>query len=41
MAARIVAGRKALGGFRKVTDLLYVRGLGQGKYQEIQPFVTL
>ncbi len=41
MAARIVAGRKALGGFQKVTDLLYVRGLGQGKFQEIEPYVTL
>ena len=41
MAARIVAGRKALGGFQKITDLLYVRGLGQGKFQAIEPYVTL
>ena len=41
MAARILRARHALGGFQRPSDLLFVPGLAQGKYEAMEPFVRI
>ena len=40
-ARAIVAHRKQQGGFRKVGDLLDVKGIGESMLQRMRPFVTV
>lgn len=41
LAGRIVAYREKHGPFRRVEDLLAVRGLGDGKWKAIRPYLRL
>lgn len=41
MAARILAYRQQAGGFRKIDDLMEVRGVGVKKFAKMEPFVRL
>jgi competence protein ComEA len=40
-AARIVEYRQKNGGFKKVEDLMNVRGLGEKNFLKIKPFITV
>ena len=41
MAARIVDYRKANGGFKKVEDLMHVKGIGEKTFLKLKPMVTI
>lgn len=41
MAARIVEYRQKNGGFKKVEDLMNVRGLGEKNFLKLKPFITV
>lgn len=41
LAARIVAFREEHGPFRRVEDLLKVRGIGEKSFQKLRPHVTV
>jgi competence ComEA-like helix-hairpin-helix protein len=41
MAARIFTARTELGRFRKPSDLLEVRGIGEKKFAKMQPFIRI
>ena len=40
-AQRIVETRKRLGGFRKLRDLLKVKGIGEKTFKKLLPYITL
>jgi competence ComEA-like helix-hairpin-helix protein len=41
LARRIVAYRKEHGPFRRVEDLLVIRGMGEKKWRAIRPYLTV
>jgi competence protein ComEA len=40
-AARIVAFRQQLGGFRRLEELMNVKGIGEKAFQRLSPHLTL
>ena len=40
-AQRIVETRRKLGGFRKLRDLLKVKGIGEKTFKKLLPYITL
>jgi competence protein ComEA len=40
LAARIIAHRERYGPFRRVEHLLLVRGFGERRFHQLQPFIT-
>jgi competence protein ComEA len=41
MAKRIVAWREEHGPFRRVEDLIKVKGIGEKTFQKLRPYVTV
>ncbi len=41
LARRIVAYRKEHGAFRRVEDLLVIRGMGEKKWRALRPYLTV
>ena len=41
LAQRILDWRKQNGPYKRLEDLLLVRGIGTGRFEKIKPFVTL
>lgn len=41
MAQRIMEYRKSIGGFKRVQDLLKVKGIGEKVFAKLQPLITI